>query len=139
MIIETIDLVLAMKLVFCQLIWAARRMHLGSPIVAAHTSGAIRFPVRRVIVRWMMVRCVLALVQATFTMAFNVWRSLRETNKSVKFSVVFRVRIGGYCCRLCCFLALVAAGVHKMMTMTAVWRKLACFPGKCPSSSCMLC
>ena len=51
-----------MKVVFCELIWAARRMQIGSPIVAAHTSGAIRFPVRRVIVREMTVRYVRALV-----------------------------------------------------------------------------
>ena len=73
--IDTIDPVSAMKVVFCELIWAARRMQIGSPIVAAHMSGAIRFRVRRVIEREMTVRYMRVLVQATYTRAHNVWRS----------------------------------------------------------------
>ena len=40
----------------------------------AHEWG-YSFPVRRVIVREMMIRYVRALVQATYTRAYNVWRS----------------------------------------------------------------
>ena len=47
--------------------------------------------------------------------------------------------MAGYCFQLCCFLTLVAAGVQRTMTTSAVWRKRVCFPEKCPSSSCIWC
>ena len=65
LIVDTIDPVSAMKRVICVSILAAKRMHMGSPVVAAHTSGAFRFSVWRVIVREMTVRGVWALVKPT--------------------------------------------------------------------------
>ena len=56
--IDTIDPVSAMKLVFRVSILKAKRMHVGSPIVAAHTKGVIRFPVRRVMMHDMTVRMI---------------------------------------------------------------------------------
>lgn len=139
LIMDTIDPVSAMKVVFCELTLAARRMHVVSPIVAAHTSGAIRFPVTmRATGREMTVRFVSALVRAIYTTAYTVLRSWRKTSESDKFSVVVRVKMVECLRLLGCFFVVVAFG-ERRKTVSAVWRKHEVSPVNCPWSNCKWC
>ena len=103
LIVDTIDPVSAINLVFCEMTLAARWMHMVSPIVTAHTSGGIRFSVMKPVTgREMTARLDFALIQAIYSTAYPVWR--RKISESDKFWAVVCVRMLDVC--VCCVVSL---------------------------------
>ena len=116
--IDTKDPVSAMKLVICKAILSARWIHMGSPMVAAHTSGVIGFTVQWVMVRENAVQYAWASFQSIYLRSYIVWH--RWQRKFLWKRQIFGLcplRMAIYFCRVCCFFALVASGAHRKMTI----------------------